>query len=46
MNRVCTLSVVPMRAEPSDKSELISQILYGETFSILELAHNISKEVK
>ena len=43
MNRVCTLSVVPMRAEPSDKSELISQILYGETFSVVESHEKWSK---
>jgi cell wall-associated NlpC family hydrolase len=29
------LSVVPMRAEASDKSEMVSQILFGERYSIL-----------
>ena len=29
------LSVIPMRAEASDKSEMISQILFGERYSIL-----------
>ena len=43
MNRICTLSIVPMRAEPSDKSELISQILFGETFSIVESHEKWSK---
>ncbi len=33
---ICILSVVPIRAEASDKSEMISQLLYGETFSVLE----------
>jgi len=33
---ICNLSLVPLRSEPSDKSELISQILYGEHFKILE----------
>lgn len=33
---VCNLSLIPLRFEPSDKSELTSQILYGEHFSILE----------
>jgi hypothetical protein len=33
------LSVIPMRAEPSDKSELINQILFGEGFEVLE-SHN------
>ena len=32
-----------MRAEPSDKSELISQILFGETFSIVESHEKWSK---
>ncbi|MFN8365358.1 MAG: hypothetical protein U0T78_09195 [Cloacibacterium normanense] len=27
----CSVSVSPMRAEVSEKSEMISQILYGET---------------
>lgn len=33
---ICHLSIVPLRVEPSDKSELVSQILYGEFFKILE----------
>ncbi len=34
---ICILSVVPLRAEASDKSELVSQVLYGELFKILEI---------
>lgn len=30
------LSIIPLRAEPSDKSELVSQLLYGEHFKVLE----------
>lgn len=30
------LSIVPLRAEPSDKSEMVSQVLYGEHFKVLE----------
>lgn len=30
------LSLVPMRAEPSDKAEMVNQILYGETFEIID----------
>ena len=37
------LSVVPMRREPSDKSEMINQLLYGETFDILEKQDKWSK---
>ena len=33
---ICTLSVIPLRAEGSDKSEMISQILFGETYCVLE----------
>lgn len=32
---ICHLSVVPMRAEASDKAEIVNQILFGETFKIL-----------
>lgn len=33
---ICSLSVVPLRAEASDKSEMISQLLFGESFSVIE----------
>ncbi|WP_397446130.1 NlpC/P60 family protein [Polaribacter sp. R77954] len=33
---ICNLSIVALRAEPSDKSEMISQVLFGESFTILE----------
>jgi len=36
MNAICNLAQVPVRLEPSDKSEMVTQILFGETFSILE----------
>lgn len=36
MNAICPLSQVPVRFEPSDRSEMVTQILFGETFSILE----------
>jgi gamma-D-glutamyl-L-lysine dipeptidyl-peptidase len=35
---VCCLSVIPVRADVSGKSEMVSQLLFGETFSILELS--------
>ncbi|RMA64221.1 C40 family peptidase [Ulvibacter antarcticus] len=34
---ICELSIVPLRAETADSSELVSQILYGEIFKILEI---------
>jgi len=33
---ICNLSIVPIRSEASDKSEQTSQLLYGETFIILD----------
>jgi hypothetical protein len=33
---LCDLSVVALRSEASDTSELISQVLYGEHFKVLE----------
>lgn len=32
----CNLSIVPCRREPSDKSEMTTQLLFGEHFEILE----------
>lgn len=32
---VCNLALVPLRAEPSDRSEMISQLLFGDHFEIL-----------
>lgn len=33
---LCHLSIVPLRLEASDASELVTQLLYGETFKVLE----------
>ncbi|MBL4675279.1 MAG: C40 family peptidase [Mucilaginibacter sp.] len=33
---ICNLAVIPLRAEPSDRSEMVSQVLFGEAFEILE----------
>lgn len=33
---VCNLSIVPLRTEPSDRSEMSSQLLFGDHFTILE----------
>jgi hypothetical protein len=37
---ICDLSVIPLRAEPSDKSEMVSQLLFGEVFEVLENSNN------
>ncbi|NER15750.1 C40 family peptidase [Spongiivirga citrea] len=33
---ICNLGVVPLRSEPRDASEQVSQVLYGELFKVLE----------
>ena len=33
---ICNLANIPLRIEPSDRSELVSQVLFGEHFTVLE----------
>lgn len=33
---ICPLSIIPLRLTPDDTSELVSQVLYGEFFKVLE----------
>ncbi len=33
---ICNLAMIPLRLEPSDRSEIVSQVLFGEHFEILE----------
>ena len=33
---LCNLSIVPLRLEDSDRSEMVSQVLYGDLFEIIE----------
>ena len=40
---ICNLSIVPLRNEPADTSELVSQVLYGEFFKVLEQRKNWSR---
>jgi gamma-D-glutamyl-L-lysine dipeptidyl-peptidase len=40
---ICNLAIIPLRAEPSDKSEIVSQVLFGEHFEILEQFKQWSK---
>src|SRR5690554_6047261 len=39
---ICNLSIVPLRAEPTDLSEMVNQLLYGEHFKVLEKRRNWS----
>jgi gamma-D-glutamyl-L-lysine dipeptidyl-peptidase len=40
---ICNLAIIPLRLEPSDKSEIVSQVLFGEHFEILEQLKQWSK---
>lgn len=40
---ICNLSIVPLRSEPGDRSELISQVLFGEHFKVLEMRKHWSR---
>jgi hypothetical protein len=33
---ICNLAIIPLRFEPNDKSEIVSQVLFGEHFQVLE----------
>lgn len=40
---ICNLAIIPLRFEPSDKSEIVSQVLFGEHFEVLEQYKQWSK---
>ena len=35
-NGICRLGIVPVRSEASDKSEMVTQLLFGDHYSIIE----------
>ena len=43
MFAICNLAVIPLRAEPNDRSEIVSQVLFGEHFEITETQQQWSK---
>ena len=43
MFAICNLAIMPLRAEPSDRSEIVSQVLFGEHFEIIETQNQWSK---
>lgn len=43
MFAICNLAIIPLRAEPSDRSEIVSQLLFGEHFEIIETQNQWSK---
>jgi hypothetical protein len=40
---ICNLAIIPLRIEPNDRSEIVSQVLFGEHFEILEQVKQWSK---
>ncbi|TDU40186.1 SH3 domain-containing protein [Gelidibacter sediminis] len=40
---IANLSIIPLRIEPADSTELLSQVLYGEIFKVTERRKNWSK---
>tara|TARA_R110002072_G_scaffold39108_3_gene112626 strand:+ start:6470 stop:7246 length:777 start_codon:yes stop_codon:yes gene_type:complete len=40
---LCNLSIIPLRVEPSDASEMVNQVLFGECFKVLERRKKWSK---
>jgi len=36
IHHVCSVAVAPLRKEPSDKSEIVSQLLFGDRVTVLE----------
>lgn len=37
---ICRLAIVPVRDRPSDKAEMVTQLLFGEAYKIVELSDN------
>ncbi|RTY94879.1 C40 family peptidase [Flavobacterium sp. GT3R68] len=40
---ICNLAIIPLRSEPNDRSEIVSQILFGEHFEVTEELKQWSK---
>lgn len=40
---ICNLAIIPLRAESSDRSEIVSQVLFGEHFQVLEVQKQWAK---
>lgn len=37
---ICNVAIAPLRADPAHRSEMISQVLFGESFEILEYSED------
>lgn len=42
---ICNLALVPLRTDPSDRSEMSSQLLFGDSFVILEVGEKWTRVV-
>ena len=40
---ICNLAIIPLRVEPNDRSEIVSQVLFGEHFEVLETVKQWTK---
>jgi hypothetical protein len=40
---ICNLGIVPVRSESSDRSEMVSQLLFGDSFKIIETSPKWTK---
>lgn len=40
---ICNLANIPLRFEPSDRSEMVSQVLFGEHFEVIERSQQWAK---
>ena len=43
MYGICLLSQIPCRSDASDKSEMVTQLLFGEVYSVVELTEKWAK---
>ncbi|MGK4568013.1 C40 family peptidase [Flavobacterium sp. 3HN19-14] len=43
MYGICNLAIIPLRFEASDRSEIVSQVLFGEHFQVIEQSKQWSK---
>jgi len=37
---ICRLSIIPVRAHPADSSEMVTQLLFGDHYEVLDNAEN------
>ena len=43
MFAICNLSIIPLRIEPNDRSEIVSQVLFGEHFEVIVIQKQWTK---